>query len=204
LEGWASAQPFVARSPVWRPRLARYPHIRQELLMPVLGIGFSPAGRVHDRAARLAPDVHRSTVDKWRIDERAALSPFRGRHLRVNRPHPRWAIRGGGITLILLLLLLVLILAGAGFALHVLWIVAVVFAIFWIAGVASGRGEGVGCRPHGVDASAVTHAYRRTAHTRARQSPAGRGHERSAQIPGHHWRWASQRIGSVVLGFDSP
>jgi len=47
-------------------------------------------------------------------------------------------------VLILLLLLLVLILAGAGFALHVLWIVAVVFAIFWIAGVALGRGEGAG------------------------------------------------------------
>jgi hypothetical protein len=46
--------------------------------------------------------------------------------------------------LILLLLLLVLILAGAGFALHVLWIVAVIFAIFWIIGVALGRGEGAG------------------------------------------------------------
>jgi hypothetical protein len=47
-------------------------------------------------------------------------------------------------VLILLLLLLVLILAGGGFALHALWIAAVIFAIFWIAGVALGRGEGAG------------------------------------------------------------
>ena len=46
--------------------------------------------------------------------------------------------------LVLLLLLLVLILAGAGFALHVLWIVAVIFAVFWLIGVALGRGEGAG------------------------------------------------------------
>jgi hypothetical protein len=46
--------------------------------------------------------------------------------------------------LILLALLLVLIFAGAGFALHVLWIVAVVFFIAWLVGVALGRGEGAG------------------------------------------------------------
>ena len=45
---------------------------------------------------------------------------------------------------ILLLLLLVLILAGAGFALHVLWIIAVVFFVFWLIGVALGRGESAG------------------------------------------------------------
>jgi hypothetical protein len=48
------------------------------------------------------------------------------------------------VMVILLLLLLVLILAGAGFALHVLWIAAIVFAVFWLAGVALGRGEGAG------------------------------------------------------------
>jgi hypothetical protein len=46
--------------------------------------------------------------------------------------------------LILLLLLLVLIFAGAGFALHVLWIIAVIFALFWLIGVALGRGESAG------------------------------------------------------------
>jgi hypothetical protein len=45
------------------------------------------------------------------------------------------------IVVILLLLLLVLILAGAGFAVHLLWILAVVFALFWLIGVALGRGE---------------------------------------------------------------
>jgi hypothetical protein len=46
--------------------------------------------------------------------------------------------------LVLLLLLLVLIFAGAGFALHLLWIIAVVFALFWVIGVALGRGESAG------------------------------------------------------------
>jgi hypothetical protein len=47
-------------------------------------------------------------------------------------------------VIILLLLLIVLILAGAGFAVHVLWIAAVIFALFWLIGVALGRGEGAG------------------------------------------------------------
>jgi uncharacterized protein (DUF697 family) len=46
--------------------------------------------------------------------------------------------------LIVLLLLLILIFAGAGFAVHALWIAAVIFAVFWIAGVALGRGESAG------------------------------------------------------------
>ena len=46
--------------------------------------------------------------------------------------------------LVLLLLLLVLILAGAGFAVHVPWIAAAVFALFWLIGVALGRGESAG------------------------------------------------------------
>jgi hypothetical protein len=46
--------------------------------------------------------------------------------------------------LVVLLLLLVLILAGAGFAVHVLWVAAVVFALFWLIGVALGRGESAG------------------------------------------------------------
>ena len=42
---------------------------------------------------------------------------------------------------LLLVLLIVLIFAGAGFALHVLWIAAVIFALFWLIGAAIGRGE---------------------------------------------------------------
>ena len=48
--------------------------------------------------------------------------------------------------LILLALLLVLVFAGAGFAVHVLWIVAVVLFIAWLIGVALGRGESAGSR----------------------------------------------------------
>jgi hypothetical protein len=43
---------------------------------------------------------------------------------------------------ILLLALLVVILFGAGFALHILWIAAIVVAIVWVAGFALGRGAG--------------------------------------------------------------
>jgi hypothetical protein len=45
---------------------------------------------------------------------------------------------------LLLALLLVLILFGAGFAVHLLWIAAVVFAIVWVVGFALGRGERAG------------------------------------------------------------
>jgi hypothetical protein len=49
---------------------------------------------------------------------------------------------GKNATMVLLLvLLIVLIFAGAGFALHVLWIAAVIFALFWLIGAAIGRGE---------------------------------------------------------------
>jgi hypothetical protein len=38
----------------------------------------------------------------------------------------------------------ILIVAGAGFALHVLWILAVVLLVLWLVGFAIGRGEGAG------------------------------------------------------------
>ncbi len=43
-----------------------------------------------------------------------------------------------------LVLLVVLIFAGAGFAVHLLWIAAIVFGLFWIIGAALGRGESSG------------------------------------------------------------
>ena len=46
--------------------------------------------------------------------------------------------------LLILALLLVLILFGAGFAVHLLWIAAVIFAVIWLVGFALGRGEGAG------------------------------------------------------------
>ena len=45
---------------------------------------------------------------------------------------------------LLLALLIVLVFAGAGFALHLLWIVAVVMLVFWVAGAALGRGGSAG------------------------------------------------------------
>ncbi len=46
--------------------------------------------------------------------------------------------------LILLAFLVVLLFAGLGFALHFLWIVAVILLIAWLVGLALGRGEGAG------------------------------------------------------------
>jgi hypothetical protein len=42
---------------------------------------------------------------------------------------------------LLLVLLVVLIFAGVGFAIHLFWIAAVIFAVFWLIGAALGRGE---------------------------------------------------------------
>jgi hypothetical protein len=46
--------------------------------------------------------------------------------------------------LLLLALLIVLVLAGAGFALHLLWVAAVVLLVLWLVGAALGRGESAG------------------------------------------------------------
>ena len=46
--------------------------------------------------------------------------------------------------IVLLALLLVLLLFGIGFAVHLLWIVAIVFFVLWLVGAAVGRGETAG------------------------------------------------------------
>jgi hypothetical protein len=46
------------------------------------------------------------------------------------------------MALILLILLLALLFGGLGFMVHSLWIIAVVFALFWLAGFAFRSGEG--------------------------------------------------------------
>jgi hypothetical protein len=43
--------------------------------------------------------------------------------------------------LLLLILVLVLLLGAGGFALHILWVAAVIGAIFWVAGFAFRGGE---------------------------------------------------------------
>lgn len=48
------------------------------------------------------------------------------------------------IVLILLALIIVLLLFGLGFAAHLIWIAAVIFFIFWLVGLAIGRGESSG------------------------------------------------------------
>ena len=53
-------------------------------------------------------------------------------------------------------------------------------------GAIEGLGFGSALRrevtPYGVHVSTVTYTYARTARTRARQSPAGRGHERASRF----------------------
>jgi hypothetical protein len=48
---------------------------------------------------------------------------------------------GGTMGLILVLLVIALILAGVGFAVHVLWIIAVIFFIAWLVGLVVGTGR---------------------------------------------------------------
>jgi multisubunit Na+/H+ antiporter MnhG subunit len=51
----------------------------------------------------------------------------------------------GSYTMILLLaLLIVLLIFGLGFAIHLLWIVAVIFFLVWLVGLALGRGASAG------------------------------------------------------------
>jgi hypothetical protein len=44
--------------------------------------------------------------------------------------------------LVLLILLLALLFAGLGFAVHLLWVLAVIFAVIWVVGFAFRSGEG--------------------------------------------------------------
>jgi hypothetical protein len=46
--------------------------------------------------------------------------------------------------LLVLALLLVLIFFGLGFALHLLWVAAVILLVLWLVGAALGRGESAG------------------------------------------------------------
>lgn len=45
---------------------------------------------------------------------------------------------------IVIAFLIVLLFAGLGFAVHLLWIAAVVLLVLWVVGFAIGRGEGAG------------------------------------------------------------
>ena len=46
--------------------------------------------------------------------------------------------------LLLLALVVVLLLFGLGFAIHLLWILAIIFAVVWVVGFALSRGQGSG------------------------------------------------------------
>jgi len=48
--------------------------------------------------------------------------------------------------IVILVLLLALLFGGLGFAIHGLWVIAVIFAVAWIAGFAFRSGEGRGYR----------------------------------------------------------
>lgn len=46
--------------------------------------------------------------------------------------------------ILLLAFLIVLLFAGIGFAVHLLWIVAIIFFFMWLVGYGLGRGENAG------------------------------------------------------------
>ena len=66
-----------------------------------------------------------------------------GLRVYVGCAHPGSRI-DGSFVIILLALLLLLLFAGLGFALHFLWVVAVVLLVAWLIGLALGRGESAG------------------------------------------------------------
>jgi hypothetical protein len=53
-------------------------------------------------------------------------------------------IRKDDNVVLLLAFLVVLALFGLGFAVHLLWIAAVIFLVLWLVGFALGRGESAG------------------------------------------------------------
>jgi hypothetical protein len=50
------------------------------------------------------------------------------------------------MTLILVVLLIALLLGGLGFAVHTLWVIALVVFFVWVLGFALARGEAAGGR----------------------------------------------------------
>jgi hypothetical protein len=50
------------------------------------------------------------------------------------------------VGLILLVLLIALLLGGLGFAVHALWVIAVIVFLFWLIGFGFARGAGAGSR----------------------------------------------------------
>ncbi len=69
-----------------------------------------------------------------------AANKVRQRHPREAERQPPTKVEDMG--LLLLVLLLVLLFGGLGFAVHTLWVFAVIFAIVWLAGFAFRSGEG--------------------------------------------------------------
>jgi hypothetical protein len=50
------------------------------------------------------------------------------------------------VALILAILVLALLFGAVGFAVHILWIVAVIVFVLWLVGFAVGRGANAGAR----------------------------------------------------------
>jgi hypothetical protein len=84
------------------------------------------------------------------VSQLVGLAQLRSRRSSVNwflKSVSHWGTwKRENVMLIVLLALLVLILFGAGFAVHLLWIAAVVLAVVWVASFALSRGEGASRR----------------------------------------------------------
>lgn len=64
----------------------------------------------------------------------------------LHRKRPKAHRKEDVMGIILVLLILALIFGGLGFAIHALWIVAVVLLIAWVVMLALGRGRSHGAR----------------------------------------------------------
>ena len=75
---------------------------------------------------------------------RAGLNRFAGGTIPLPGTDPDLQIRKDDNVVLLLAFLVVLALFGLGFAVHLLWIAAVIFLVLWLVGFALGRGESAG------------------------------------------------------------
>jgi type IV secretory pathway TrbD component len=72
------------------------------------------------------------------------LNRFAGGTIPLPGTGPDLQIRKDDNVVLLLAFLVVLALFGLGFAVHLLWIAAVIFLVVWLVGFALGRGESAG------------------------------------------------------------
>src|SRR5579875_1814978 len=101
----------------------------------------SPRRPAHDGSRRTPVPAGSAVLARPPGPRRTSAPAHHEPPLPARRPE---GAREGTRVLLLLAFLIVLLFFGLGFALHFLWIVAVIFFVLWLVGYAIGRGESAG------------------------------------------------------------